>query len=375
MPTAFWSAPLPDEQEQKKEEEKKAEVVTPGQTDNTPVATDTKTDQVVVPTDNTDDNTPQPTLVEPVYKTTAQDEYKANNPKPEQSTYNANMEALKSLTPPLSDEERAKRQRAASAVETIGHLGNAASAIANLIGVHNGARPQTIPQVDLSTKQEAWRKEMDAQRQSHAAALAQARNADYHQYRQAIADWYTGYKIAADSDAKAYEAWRNAENDAINKVYKLGGLAVRRDNADIARIRANASMLRAQKFQGGRSGGSGSNAYVWLGDGDGGRKRYKQKEMMDRNVITNLYNELMQEHPEYNASPGREYVVGKGWIDKTPKVDDMRYAVWEAVENGDYAIPSEYEIGGASGGTSGGDNTPPGRRKANNDNRPPSRRE
>lgn len=349
MPTATWSAPLPDEQEQKKEEEKKAEVVTPGQTDNTPKA-DTKTDPVVVPTDNTDDNTPQPTLVAPTYKTTAQDEYKANNPMPEQSTYNANMEALKSLTPPLSDEERAKRQRAASAVETIGHLGNAASAIANLIGVHNGARPQTIPQVDLSTKQDTWRKEMDAQRQSHAAALAQARTADYNQYRQALSDWYTGYKIAADSDAKAYEAERNAEKDAIDKVYKLGGLAVRKDNADIARIRANAMMLRAQKYQGGRNGGSGSNAYVWLGDGDGGRKRYKQKEMMDRNVITNLYNELMQEHPEYNASPGREYVVGKGWIDKTPKVDDMRYAVWEAVENGDYTVPSEYEIGSSGGG-------------------------
>lgn len=365
MVRVAWSAPLPDEQEPK---EKKT--VAPQQTTDTQVVTNTNTaNQTAV---SASDNTPHTTLTEPVYKTAEQDAYKASHPMPDQSTYTSNMEALEGLTPPLTDEERARRQRAASAVESIGHLGNAANAIANLISVGNGARPQALPNVDLSAKQDSWRKEMDAQRQSHAAALAQARTADYNQYRQALSDWYTGYKIAADSDAKAYEAERNAEKDAIDKVYKLGGLAVRRDNADIARIRANATMLRAQKYQGGRNGGSGSNAYVWLGDGDGGRKRYKQKEMMDRNVITNLYNELMREHPEYNASPGSEYVVGKGWIDKTPKVDDMRYAVWEAVENGDYTIPSEYEIG-SSGVASGGDNTPPGRRKANNDNRPPSR--
>lgn len=366
MAMARWSAPLPEGQEQKEEEKKAKEIVT---TTTAESGNGQETQAVAPQVDGT-----------AAYETAAQDEYKASTPKPEQSVYTMNRDMLKSLTPPLTDEERARRQRAASSVEMIGHLGNAANAIANLIGVKHGARPQSLPNVDLTTKQDTWRKEMDAQRKAHAAALAQARNADYNQYRQALADWYTGYKIAADTDAKAYEAERNAEKDAVDKAYKLGGLNVRGGYLDVARTRAEAAMIRAKKYQGGRSGGSGKTAYIWLGDGNGGRKQYRQKEMMDRNVVTSLYNELMREHPEYNASPGREYVVGKGFIDKTPKVDEMRYAVWDAVENGDFTIPEVYEVGkaasddGSSKDAPDEDNTPPSRRKGNDDNTPPSRR-
>lgn len=343
-----YSAPLPDEQEQK-EEKKEAEVVTPGQTGNKPAVTDT---------DNTDNNTPQPTLVAPTYKTTAQDEYKANNPMPEQSTYNANMEALESLTPPLSDEERAKRQRAASAVESIGHLGNAANAIANLISVGNGARPQALPNVDLSAKQDSWRKEMDAQRQSHAATLAQAKDADYAKYLRALSLWQSGLRDAASKDSDRYNRDINLYKINADIADAAAGRAetlrhhkemeaAAQQNADNGTIRANAYLV------GVTTGGEKGNEYIQLRDGDGQIKRYRKTDWNNANVIAQMYQQMVNTNPDYKGEgrKGYYYDFATGQMVKgTPDMLNMQLAIQKAVLDGKYHIPSEYEIGSSGGG-------------------------
>ena len=354
-----YSAPLPEEPRQTKADNKDR-AVTPGQTDNTQVATSTNTtNPVVVPTGNA---TPQTTLVEPVYKTTEQDAYKANHPMPEQSTYTSNMEALKGLTPPISDEERAKRQRAASAVESIGYLGNAANAIANLISVGNGARPQSLPQVDLSTKQEAWRKEMDTQRQSHAATLAQAKDADYAKYLRALSLWQSGMSDAASKDNDRYNRDLNLyrvnadiADDAAGREetmrHHTAMEAAAQQNADNGTIRANAYLV------GVTTGGKNGNEYIQLRDGDGQIKRYRKTDWDNANVIAQMYQQMVKTNPDYKGEgkKGYYYDFAQGRMVKgTPDKLNMQLAIQKAVLDGKYHIPSEYEIGGASGGTSSG---------------------
>lgn len=348
-----YSAPLPEEPRQTKTDNKDG-VVVPGQTANTQVVTNTAS-PVVVPADNT---TPQTTLVEPVYKTTEQDAYKASHPMPEQSTYTSNMEALKGLTPPLTDEERAKRQRAASAVESIGYLGNAANAIANLISVGNGARPQSLPQVDLSIKQDTWRKEMDAQRQSHAATLAQAKDADYAKYLRALSLWQSGLSDAASKDNDRYNRDLNLyrvnagiADDAAGRVeamrHHTAMEALGQQNADNGTIRANAYLV------GVTTGGKKGNEYIQLQDGDGQIKRYRKTDWDNANVIAQMYQQMVKTNPDYQGESKKGYYYDfstQQMVKGTPDKLNMQLAIQKAVLDGKYHIPSEYEIGSSGGG-------------------------
>lgn len=351
MVRVAWSAPLPDEQGQK---EKKT--VAPGQTTDTQVVTDTNTaNQTAV---SASDNSPHTTLTEPVYKTTEQDAYKASHPMPEQSTYTSNIETLKGLTPPLTDEERAKRQRAASAVESIGHLGNAANAIANLISVGNGARPQALPNVDLSAKQDSWRKEMDAQRQSHAATLAQAKDADYARYLKALSLWQSGLSDAASKDSDRYNREYNLykvnadiADDAAGREETMRHHkemeAAAQQNADNGAIRANAYLV------GVTTGGKKGNEYIQLRDGDGQIKRYRKTDWDNANVIAQMYQQMVNTNPDYEGEgrKGYFYDFATGQMVKgTPDKLNMQLAIQKAVLDGKYHIPSEYEIGSSGGG-------------------------
>ncbi len=368
MTKTRYYAPLPDDEEQKINKE-----VVKG---NGEVAAVTPADNTNNKVETPADNKPQATLTAPVYKTTAQDQYTANNPMPERSAYTTNMEMYKTLTPPLSDEEIAARQRSASAVESIGHLGNAANAIANLIAVGNGARPQALPKADLADKQDKWYREMQEQRQRHAATLAQAKNADYDKYLKALSLWRSGLKDAADKDNDAYgRDLGKYKVDADIKDNEARRAEANRHNAameDVAIGNMQANRTRAAKYGEGKSGGD--NKYIQIRDNNGNVKRYRKTDMSDPNVVASLYNQLVAENPDYSLPGEKGYDIEAGRVvQMPPKTEAMRAALMQAVEAGDYDIPAEYEIGGVT--SDDDDNTPPMlRRGTDGNNTPPSLR-
>lgn len=80
---------------------------------------------------------------------------------------------VKSLTPPITPEEEARRERAARAVQGIGQLGNMMTAFSNLTFTGKGAPSQTLAtaQADKMTDDvTSWRDRLKSEREKYAAA-------------------------------------------------------------------------------------------------------------------------------------------------------------------------------------------------------------
>lgn len=87
--------------------------------------------------------------------------------------HNYYSEYVNGLTPPITKEEEAKRERAARAVQGIGQLGNMMTAFSNLTFTGKGAPSQTLAtaQVDKMTGDvTSWQDRLKGEREKYAAA-------------------------------------------------------------------------------------------------------------------------------------------------------------------------------------------------------------
>ena len=126
----------------------------------------------------------------------------------------------KFLTPPETQDERARRERAATAIGGVGALGNALSGLSNLIGTANKAAPQKQPEnYDANKGIQDFRKQQDELAQRYLAG--------------------SGQKLAAI---------RAAEQDALTQKWKEQELGMKRAKlqSDLAANEQKIAQLRAQ---------------------------------------------------------------------------------------------------------------------------------
>ena len=119
-------------------------------------------------------------------------------------------EFVSTLEPPLSAEERARRERAAYISSGVAHLGNAIGAIGNMVAATGGAPAQKMAEVpDVDTKINAFRQHADKVRNAYLTGLTtreKLRQQDaLLRYRQGALDetrWYRQQqlKIAQDRE-------------------------------------------------------------------------------------------------------------------------------------------------------------------------------
>ncbi len=89
---------------------------------------------------------------------------------------------MSGLVTPVSAQEQERRERGARTAQAIGHLGNAFSALSNLIFTGQGAVPQRLPEVADPNVSE-WQERLDEQRARYAeAGLAASQAAARQEY-------------------------------------------------------------------------------------------------------------------------------------------------------------------------------------------------
>ena len=181
---------------------------------------------------------------------------------------------------PLSEEEMAKRKKAAYNIGAIGALGNVASALSNLIFTGKGAVSQKIPDAPGVSKEVRQFEDDDQKKRNNAYALAKDR---YAQARQRWLDMQTaqqtqqrlkilGQQMKYYQQRGEYERWMalKAQHDALKAEIEAKNAQQKNDDAhelnqtrkeqakasaDASRASANASNARADDI---RNNGSSS---------------------------------------------------------------------------------------------------------------------
>lgn len=178
-------------------------------------------------------------------------------PAPKMSEYEFNTNFVKDLYGEdlESVDEKNKRKRAATAINAIGHLGNALSAVNNMVWSGQHAPSQTLPTINNNMVQ-AYEDKYGARRKDYLNSIHAGRAADLQEFNQAYSRW--------DSNRK--HEWQKSEaekNRGLEK-YKFDttfNYTKEKDDADrkvkeeankIAMTNANANWTRANAYATGR---------------------------------------------------------------------------------------------------------------------------
>ena len=167
-------------------------------------------------------------------------------PQPVQQPKSFYSQFVEMTTPPITVEEQARRQKAATARQGIQALGNAMSALSNLTFTGMGAPSQALPtqEVEKTGAQiTSWQDKLKAEREKYQAAGLNAMAKDYEiAYRAAkdkeareLADRnYTeqvrqfNEKMKADADWKEYQKGQKQ----IENQHRERSLQIQQQNAD-----------------------------------------------------------------------------------------------------------------------------------------------
>lgn len=193
---------------------------------------------------------------------------------PIRSDYNTNMKFFDRITPPMSQEEEARRMRKATQATAWENMGKGISALAGaIVGGGKNVVPQVAPLATLDTWQKTIKGERDAYDRQKAAALAQ----DEQQYRY-DRKLYEQNKRADDTWNRRVEL---AKQNNIAKIYQ-------QHTAQMNKLRAmaeahNYKMTEMEWKQAHptisiRKGGSGGNdPFVEVTSPDGMTRRFSKK--------------------------------------------------------------------------------------------------
>lgn len=193
-----------------------------------------------------------------------------------------------------SPEEVKKRQRSAYAMSAIGALGNAVSALSNVVFTGKGAPSQVLPKIDDKAIQ-AYEDKYRKKRADYLNAKAVARGKDRADYNSAVSMYLQNKKVSADNAYKRMNLLLEqqklgmvTDKDKWEREYKEAELAFKKSQAEAAqasekyknttdRIKANAMATYYENGgRGGKSGESipiqGSNGkYIRINGKDWGR--------------------------------------------------------------------------------------------------------
>lgn len=172
-------------------------------------------------------------------------------------------EFVSTLEPPLSAEERARRERAAYISSGVAHLGNAIGAIGNMVAATGGAPAQKMAEVpDVDTKINAFRQHADKVRNAYLTglttreklrqqdALLRAR-ADRLAFEQARENRMLQAQRLAERKLDWQEKYQQgildikAEQQRIDKEYKDGLISLREREAAIKELNAQTARYNA----------------------------------------------------------------------------------------------------------------------------------
>lgn len=179
------------------------------------------------------------------------------------NSYDYLDEFVSTLEPPLSAEERARRERAAYISSGVTHLGNAIGAIGNMVAATGGAPAQKMAEVpDVDTKINAFRQHADKVRNAYLTglstreklrqqdALLRAR-ADRLAFEQARENRMLQAQRLAERKLDWQEKYQQglldikAEQQRIDKEYKDGLISLREREAAIKELNAQTARYNA----------------------------------------------------------------------------------------------------------------------------------
>lgn len=187
------------------------------------------------------------------------------------NSYDYLDEFVSTLEPPLSAEERARRERAAYISSGVAHLGNAIGAIGNMVAATGGAPVQKMAEVpDVDAKINAFRQHADKVRNAYLTglttreklrqqdALLRAR-ADRLAFEQARENRMLQAQRLAERKFDWQEKYQKglldikAEQQRIDKEYKDGLISLREREAAIKELNAQTARYNAETLRGGKT--------------------------------------------------------------------------------------------------------------------------
>jgi hypothetical protein len=174
-------------------------------------------------------------------------------PAPKKSEYEFNTQFVKDLYGKdlESVDEKNKRKRAATAINAIGHLGNALSAVNNMVWSGQHAPSQTLPTINNNMVQ-AYEDKYGARRKDYLNAIHAGRAADLQEFNQAYSRFNSDrqHQLAKEEMAQKQERWNKTfkhTEEKDNKEIKL-----KEEANKIAMTNANANWTRANAYATGR---------------------------------------------------------------------------------------------------------------------------
>lgn len=178
---------------------------------------------------------------------------KTEIPAPKKSEYEFNTQFVKDLYGEdlESVDEKNKRKRAATAINAIGHLGNALSAVNNMVWSGQHAPSQTLPTINNNMVQ-AYEDKYGARRKDYLNAIHAGRAADLQEFNQAYSRFNADrqYKLEKDKMAQGQERWNKTFKHTKEKDNKE--INLKEEANEIAMTNANANLKRANAYATGR---------------------------------------------------------------------------------------------------------------------------
>ena len=325
--------------------------------------------------------------------------------------YHWNQDLLNYLETPLTEEQRARRTRAAHAVAGVGALGNMLNAFSNLAFAGNAAPSQTLPKApDAGAAVAKERERWDKVAKDYANARMQGRQMDLREWQMAqqaenervkglneaektryqanVQRYGLEYQQARDAikdeqdkkrfDLEVEKFGFQKENARADRALRARSIAIqeaanRREQEKHNDIMKNGGDYNYRSAGRGYNSGAGKAAVGELMNSPSSSYRVNAK--LSVNEVHNLYNGLPDDvkagveaqYPTFNimTPKEREDVERSAIASQIAQSDE--YA--QFLQRRGYLSPNQ------ASGDYGDDNTPPSRRAASGeDNTPPSRR-
>lgn len=168
---------------------------------------------------------------------------------PKKSEYEFNTQFVKDLYGEdlESVDEKNKRKRAATAINAIGHLGNALSAVNNMVWSGQHAPSQTLPTINNNMVQ-AYEDKYGARRKDYLNAIHAGRAADLQEFNQAYSQFNADRQHQLAKDKLAF----GKEQLEYTKEKDKKDFGLKEEANKIAMTNANANLKRAKAYVHGR---------------------------------------------------------------------------------------------------------------------------
>lgn len=232
---------------------------------------------------------------------------------PKKSEYEFNTQFVKDLYGEdlESVDEKNKRKRAATAINAIGHLGNALSAVNNMVWSGQHAPSQTLPTINNNMVQ-AYEDKYGARRKDYLNAIHAGRAADLQEFNQAYSRFNADRQHQLEKDKMAF----GKEQFEYTKEKDKKDWGLKEKANQIAETNANANMKRANAYVAGRKDEDGNPIT--------GRRNTKQelthvmvynptsKTNVPMRIDRTKYDDPIALRQLYNKVGGKDIVIQQG---------------------------------------------------------------